>query len=213
MHAPFQEANIPEAVILTIGGMALPDRRHCAFSCQPGQSPYYENGLYGLLLIVFALQIITLGKTPFGDLRRSKLLLASRDRAACVAAWPPVSFPSPIRFPACCSSCVSAREAFAAFADVFGFRQAAGPGFNTGESLPPPGLWMLSGSGGLAVLVAALIWKQQLYALPSRRPCCFCSARPPFPLRTRFKNLSGLSGSENNLKAKSSFPPSRIFLC
>jgi hypothetical protein len=41
-----------------------------------GTLPYYENGLYGLLLIIFALQMITLGKTPFGEMRRSRLLLA-----------------------------------------------------------------------------------------------------------------------------------------
>ena len=41
-----------------------------------GSLPYFENGLYGLLLVVFSLQIITLGKTPFGDVRRSKPIIA-----------------------------------------------------------------------------------------------------------------------------------------
>jgi len=46
------------------------------FPVSAGILPYYENGLYGLLLFIFALQMVTLGKTPFGDMRRSKLLLA-----------------------------------------------------------------------------------------------------------------------------------------
>jgi len=46
------------------------------FPVAVGLLPYYENGLYGLLLFIFALQIITLGKTPFGDMNRSIPLIA-----------------------------------------------------------------------------------------------------------------------------------------
>ncbi|MHC1696922.1 MAG: hypothetical protein AB9919_02415 [Geobacteraceae bacterium] len=72
-----KEADLPlEVVILTIGGMAMLITGVLLFPVSDGTLPYYENGLYGLLLIIFALQMITLGKTPFGDMRRSKLLLA-----------------------------------------------------------------------------------------------------------------------------------------
>lgn len=75
--ALFKEADLPlEVVILIIGGMAMLITGVLLFPVSGGTLPYYENGLYGLLLIVFALQMIMLGKTPFGDMRRSKLLLA-----------------------------------------------------------------------------------------------------------------------------------------
>jgi len=73
----FKEADLPlEVVILIIGGMAMLITGALLFPVSDGTLPYYENGLYGLLLIIFALQMITLGKTPFGDMPRSKLLLA-----------------------------------------------------------------------------------------------------------------------------------------
>ena len=72
----FSEADFPlESVILLIGGLALAITGGLLFPVAAGRLPYYENGFFGLLLIVFALQTITLGKTPFGDLRRSKTLL------------------------------------------------------------------------------------------------------------------------------------------
>jgi len=72
----FKKADLPlEAVILSIAGIALLISGVLLFPVSAGALPYYENGLYGLLLVMFALQIITLGKTPFGDMRRSKFLL------------------------------------------------------------------------------------------------------------------------------------------
>jgi len=58
-----KKADLPlEAVILIIAGMAITITGIALFFVADGTLPYYENGLYGLLLIVFALQIITLGK-------------------------------------------------------------------------------------------------------------------------------------------------------
>ena len=72
----FSEEDLPlETVILLVGGMALAITGGLILPVAAGGLPYYENGLLGLLLIVFALQTITLGKTPFGDMRRSKTLL------------------------------------------------------------------------------------------------------------------------------------------
>ncbi len=72
----FGDADLPlESVILLIGGMALSVTGVLLFFVSAGRLPYYENGFFGLMLVVFALQTITLGKTPFGDMRRSKPLL------------------------------------------------------------------------------------------------------------------------------------------
>lgn len=81
----FAEVDLPlETVILLIGGMALAITGGLLFPVAAGRLPYYENGLFGLLLIVFALQTITLGKTPFGDMQRSKPLLYSGVAIAAV---------------------------------------------------------------------------------------------------------------------------------
>lgn len=73
----FDEMDLPlESVILLIGGMALMVAGGLLFAVSADGLPYYENGLFGLLLIVFALQTMALGKTPFGDIRRSRTLFA-----------------------------------------------------------------------------------------------------------------------------------------
>jgi|GEM_PF-51096 len=73
----FDATDLPlEVVILLLGGLALTLAGALLFSALSGTLPWYENGLYGLLLFFFAVQIVTLGKTPFGDARRTKPLLA-----------------------------------------------------------------------------------------------------------------------------------------
>ena len=72
-----KEADLPlEVVILLVAGMIMLISGVLLIPVSRGILPYHEGGLYGLLLVVFALQIITLGKTPIGDLRRSKALLS-----------------------------------------------------------------------------------------------------------------------------------------
>jgi hypothetical protein len=72
-----KEAVLPlEVVILLSGGMTMLITGILLFPVSAGSLPYFENGLYGLLLVMLSLQIITLGKTPFGDVRRSKPLIA-----------------------------------------------------------------------------------------------------------------------------------------
>lgn len=72
-----QKAELPlEVVILLIAGMTMLITGVLLFLVSAGTIPYHENGLYGLLLVMFALQTLTMGKTPFGDMRRSKPLLA-----------------------------------------------------------------------------------------------------------------------------------------
>jgi len=41
-----------------------------------GALPYAPDSMYGLFLVLIAFQIVTLGRTPFGDLRRSWTLVA-----------------------------------------------------------------------------------------------------------------------------------------
>ena len=73
----FSESELSlEVVILMIAGLILLITGMLLFPVATGGLPYYENGLYGLLLVMFSLQIISMGKTPFGDLKRSKLVVA-----------------------------------------------------------------------------------------------------------------------------------------
>lgn len=73
-----EEAHLPlEVVLLLIAGMAMLITGALLFPIASGRLSYYENGLYGLILVVFALQIATLGKTPFGEMERSVPLVAA----------------------------------------------------------------------------------------------------------------------------------------
>ncbi len=65
-----------ETVLLFIAGMTVFIAGILLFPVYAGLLPYYENGLYGLLLFFFALQTVMLGKTPFGELPVSNALLA-----------------------------------------------------------------------------------------------------------------------------------------
>jgi len=72
-----KKADLPlEVALLLIAGMTMLIAGILLFPVSAGALPFYENGLYGLFLFIIALQIVTLGKTPFGDLRRSGLILA-----------------------------------------------------------------------------------------------------------------------------------------
>lgn len=80
-----READLPlEVVILLLGALTLLITGILLFPVSTGTLPYYEEGLFGLLLVIFAVQTITMGKTPFGDVRRSKWLLASGVALAAV---------------------------------------------------------------------------------------------------------------------------------
>jgi len=71
-----RKAELPlEVVILLIAALALVITGILLFPVSTGALAYYEDGLFGLLLVMFSLQMIALGKTPFGDLRRSRVPL------------------------------------------------------------------------------------------------------------------------------------------
>ncbi|HMB04841.1 MAG TPA: hypothetical protein VKP69_14010, partial [Isosphaeraceae bacterium] len=80
-----KEADLPlEVVILLVAAMTMLITGGLLFPVSTGTLPYYEDGLYGLLLVILALQMITLGKTPVGDARRTRSLLALGATVAAV---------------------------------------------------------------------------------------------------------------------------------
>ena len=66
-----------DVVILLISGVMMVLTGILLFPVTRGAIPYYENGVYGLVLFLFALQIILLGQTPFGEMKRSKPLFCT----------------------------------------------------------------------------------------------------------------------------------------
>lgn len=69
-----KKADIPiDLVILVIAGLTMVIAGLLLFASYAGKVPYYENGLFGLLIFIYALQITVLGKTPFGDVPQRPL--------------------------------------------------------------------------------------------------------------------------------------------
>jgi len=60
-----------EVVLLLIFGIFMVLFGILLFSIHTGDLPYSPDSMYGLLLVLVSFQIVTMGKTPFGDLRRS----------------------------------------------------------------------------------------------------------------------------------------------
>jgi hypothetical protein len=81
-----KKADIPiDLVILIITGMTMVITGLLLFAVYAGIVPYYENGLYGLLIFIYAFKITVLGKTPFGNVqKRSIPLLVLGTLIACV---------------------------------------------------------------------------------------------------------------------------------
>jgi uncharacterized membrane protein HdeD (DUF308 family) len=64
-----------EVVILLVGGVFFLLYGLLLFPIIMGALPYSVDTARGLFLVLVALQIITMGKTPFGDLRRSWIVV------------------------------------------------------------------------------------------------------------------------------------------
>ena len=60
-----------EVVILLVFGVFMLLFGLRLFRIHTGELPYAPDSTYGLFLVIVSFQIITMGKTPFGDLRRS----------------------------------------------------------------------------------------------------------------------------------------------
>lgn len=65
-----------EAVILLTLGLFMFIFGILLFAIHTGQLPYTPDSTYGLFLVLVALQVITMGKTPFGEVRRTWLVIA-----------------------------------------------------------------------------------------------------------------------------------------
>ena len=64
-----------EVVILLILGVFMFLFGLLFFKISTGELPYTPDSTYGLFLVIVSFQVITMGKTPFGDLRRSWVLV------------------------------------------------------------------------------------------------------------------------------------------
>jgi uncharacterized membrane protein HdeD (DUF308 family) len=60
-----------EVVILIVFGVFMLLFGVLLFRIHTGELPYAPDSTYGLFLVIVSFQIITMGRTPFGDLRRS----------------------------------------------------------------------------------------------------------------------------------------------
>ena len=64
-----------EVVILLIFGVFMSFFGLLLFRIHTGELPYTPDSMYGLFLVLVSIQTITMGKTPFGDLRRSWMVI------------------------------------------------------------------------------------------------------------------------------------------
>ncbi len=60
-----------EVVLLVVGGVFFLLFGLLLFLIDRGRLPYSEGSMYGLFVVLVSMQIITMGKTPFGDFLRS----------------------------------------------------------------------------------------------------------------------------------------------
>lgn len=74
----FDEIGAPvEPVMLAMAGVASMTASALMLPISEGRLDYYENGLLGLILFFIAVQIVILGKGPFGDVRRNGRSIAT----------------------------------------------------------------------------------------------------------------------------------------
>lgn len=72
------ETNVSlECVVLVVFGLFALLFGLLLFGILAGDLPYTPDSTYGLFLILVSFQMITMGRTPFGDFRRSRALLAA----------------------------------------------------------------------------------------------------------------------------------------
>ena len=64
-----------EVVLLIVGGVFFLLFGLLLFPISTGALPYSEGAMYGLFVVLVSMQIITMGKTPFGDLLRSRVVV------------------------------------------------------------------------------------------------------------------------------------------
>jgi len=73
-----------EAVILLVLSAFMLIFGMLLFAIHTGALPYTPDSTYGLFLVIVSLQVITMGKTPFGDVRRSWFVIIIGIAAAVI---------------------------------------------------------------------------------------------------------------------------------
>ncbi|MDN7024613.1 hypothetical protein FGU65_06880 [Methanoculleus sp. FWC-SCC1] len=89
-----------EVVIILIFGVFMLLFGLLLFWIHTGDLPYTPDSTYGLFLIIISFQVVTMGRTPFGDLRRSWAVIALGICTAIVgmvACFIPGSLTAPVR--------------------------------------------------------------------------------------------------------------------
>ncbi|WP_332449756.1 hypothetical protein [Methanoculleus sp.] len=89
-----------EAAILIVFGVFMLLFGLLLFRIHTGELPYAPDSTYGLFLVIVSFQIITMGKTPFGDLRRSWAVIVlgvSTAAVGMVACFIPGLLADPVR--------------------------------------------------------------------------------------------------------------------
>jgi uncharacterized membrane protein HdeD (DUF308 family) len=89
-----------EVVILLVFGIFMSLFGLLLFRIQTGELPYAPDSTYGLFLVIISFQIITMGRTPFGDLRRSWAVILIGVCTAVVgmlACFVPGALAAPVR--------------------------------------------------------------------------------------------------------------------
>lgn len=75
-QAPRKELDLDlEVVVLVIFGVFMTLFAFLLLKIHTGELPYTPDSTYGLFLVLVSIQTITMGKTPFGDLRRSWMVI------------------------------------------------------------------------------------------------------------------------------------------
>lgn len=64
-----------EVIVLFVFGIMMLLFGALLFKIHTGELPYTPDSTYGLFLVIVSLQIIALGRTPFGDFKRSWILI------------------------------------------------------------------------------------------------------------------------------------------
>jgi len=102
-HAPAQRTEFDltlEVVILLVLAEFMLLFGVLLFPIHTGDFPYAPDSTYGLFLVIVALQVITMGKTPFGDVRRSWFVIITGILAAVIgmgACFVPGALAAPVR--------------------------------------------------------------------------------------------------------------------
>jgi hypothetical protein len=89
-----------EVVLLLVGGVFFLLFGLLLFPIGIGLLPYSEGAMYGLFVVLVSMQVITMGKTPFGDLLRSWIVVIAGIGTAIVgtlALFYPEQLAGPIR--------------------------------------------------------------------------------------------------------------------